>query len=304
MKSLPSEEELKKQIMLTSVIVWHRELTDKDLEAWLSNFTGQAFDRKYERQIALWLLANFVYYNDAEVKHLCKTLYKDFVHYMLQKNSGPKMKVNEPCIKLFSKLKFYHLGRPGESGAYILYYFRQENCLPIDNFISDPSQLPAEVKTVVFVDDVTLSADTRSSQAFIYLKKAVKTYFREKTVILITLIASEKAKQFLNKEGIEVISCITLDERNRCFSEESNVFRNFYDHRDNCEKVAMHYGRKINKDHPLGFNNGQYMFGFFFNTPDNTLPIFWSEDKGWQPILKRYEKKHSKGQHIELERFV
>jgi len=33
------------------------------------------------------------------------------------------------------------------------------------------------------------------------------------------------------------------------------------------------------------------LIGFFYNIPNNTLPIFWSDKYGWFPLFKRYESK-------------
>ena len=54
----------------------------------------------------------------------------------------------------------------------------------------------------------------------------------------------------------------------------------------------------------LGYNNDAYAFGFFYNTPDNTLPIFWSDHGDWKPIMKRYDKKYTNGGYHELGAYV
>ena len=62
--------------------------------------------------------------------------------------------------------------------AYILYYFRQENELPLNNFIFHPDDLSEEVKTIAYVDDVTLSVG-QQGQAFGYIKKTREKYFKD-----------------------------------------------------------------------------------------------------------------------------
>jgi hypothetical protein len=300
---LPSEEDLKRQIMLTSAIVWKHELTEQEIEKWLSNFKGEVFSNSEERKLALWLLANFVYYNNEEVIHLCKTLYRDFIHRMLSERQDRVGDVKSTIREILDTSRFYYTGRPGESGAFVLYLFRQGNGLPLDNFIYHPDELPQEISTIVFLDDVTLS-DGAKSQAASYIEEAKNKHFKNKMSVLLTFIATNKAIQYLEKKGIKVISCIVLDERNKCFSHESNVFHYFHDQLDNCKIFAKHYGSKVRPLSPLGYNNCQFMFGFFYNTPDNTLPIFWAENNGWYPIIKRYDKNYAKGKYIELERFV
>jgi hypothetical protein len=82
------------------------------------------------------------------------------------------------------------------------------------------------------------------------------------------------------------------------------VFVNHPEHRENCKTLAEAYGTELEPSHPLGYGDGQYAFGFYYNTPDNTLPIFWSETAGWFPVMKRYEKIYGKGGLNELARFV
>jgi hypothetical protein len=49
------------------------------------------------------------------------------------------------------------------------------------------------------------------------------------------------------------------------------------------------YGKKLYKNHMLGYKDSQLLLGLEHNTPNNTLPIFWSEEE-WSPIFKRYGK--------------
>lgn len=288
---LPSERELFKRLTLTNDIVWNNKLSKIDVENWLSNFKGEVFDIPYERQLALWLLVNFVYYNENEVRHLCKTLYRDFIHRMLiEKNETKESDIEKAFESIFHVSRFFNLGMPGESGAYILYYFRQENKLPLQSFISHPAKLPSFVDIIVFVDDVTLSG----TQANKYLRDTMD-YFKDKTKILLTFISTDEAVQLLRKSDIHVLSCITLDNRSKCFSENSSLFHDCRSKIEDCRKFAMVYGRKSLQFHPvslhpLGYMGGEYAFGFFYNTPDNTLPIFWADNQGWSPIMRRYEK--------------
>lgn len=84
---LPTESEMFSQIMVTVEASWQNRLSHTQIEQWLSNFKGEVFDVAYERQLALWLLCNFVYYNDREVRHLCRTAFREFLHFTL--NSLP-----------------------------------------------------------------------------------------------------------------------------------------------------------------------------------------------------------------------
>jgi hypothetical protein len=298
---LPTEPEMFRQIVVTVEAAWQNRLNKPKVEQWLSNFKGEVFPIEYERQMALWLLCNFVYYNQNEVRHLCRTAYREFLHSMFTRFPHKNgLGLGEEANRLLNNTRFYHSGRPGESGGFVLYFFRQENRLGVENFLTQPDKLPANVDTIVFVDDVVLSGE----QAEPYLKRATSDYDRDKTKILLTFFTTDKAEDILRKHDITVISCTKLDERCRCFSSDSNVFVNHPTHRENCKTLAEHYGSKLKPGHPLGHGDGQYTFGFYYNTPDNTLPLFWSELGGWVPIMKRYDKIYGKAGLNELGRFV
>lgn len=285
--NIPTVEELYRIIMLKSALIWDNRLSKPLVEKWLSNFDGRIFDKQYEQRLALWLLANFVYYNEKEVRHLCKTLYREYVHQItLQiKSELSSSDLNSKLREKLMESRFYHLGKPGESGGFILYYFRQENGIPVSLFLEQPDKLPESVDTIVFVDDVTLS----SEQADRYLTNPTFNQIPAKK-ILITLISTCEAESLLREKGIKVISCISLDKRSKCFENESSIFYHCKDHLINCKLLAETYGKELYSEHPLGHKNGQYAFGFFYNTPNNTLPIFWSNARGWTPVINRYSK--------------
>jgi len=293
----PTEEDLTKQIMHISATVWKHELTGKDIDNWLSNFRGDIFTKQEEKIIALWLLTHFVYYNEDEVRHLCKILYKDFIHFLIEKNKPEDIK--QFISSAITKYKFHHLGKGSESGAYVLYYFRQQNDLALINFpkfINTDNELS---DNIIFIDDVTLTGD-ETSQAFIFFNK-LKVHGGNK--ILLTFIASDEAISCLSKIGVTVISAIILEKRSKCFDSTSEVFQHHGDLLESCKKMVSHYGQNLKPLWPLGYKDGQYTFGFFYNTPDNTLPIFWSESANWIPIVKRYDKNY-KSKFFEYERFV
>lgn len=290
--SLPSEADLINQIRLTSEIVWEKKLDKSHITEWLTNFKGEVFKKSYEDQLALWLLANFVFYNENEVKHLCKMLYSDFIHKLIvEQDVANSIDINYK--KILGRSRFYSLGQPGESSSYILYLFRQQNEIPLKKFISRLDNLDQTVDTIIFVDDVTLSTGEKSQAAkYIRQLKENNPSLKTKRILLLTFIATDDAIDYLQSENIEVVTCIILDKRHKCFEEDSMVFSYFNEHLENAKKFATHYGNIVKPANPLGHNDGQFLFGFYYNTPDNTLPIFWAEENNWIPIRKRYHKNY------------
>jgi hypothetical protein len=293
-----SEKELIAQIVHISATVWKHQLSQKHINSWLANFKGEVLSIQEEKIVALWLLTNFVYYNEDEVRHLCKVLYREFIHqHLLSKGTT---EIDDPSFinDLFLKFKFYYLGKASESGGFILYLFRQINDIPLRYFLENFNPKTESAENIIFIDDVTLTAD-ESSQAYIFFKD-VKCA-GQKT--LLTLIATKDAIINLQSIGVNVIATIVLDETSKCFSSNCDIFHNRESFITVCKEMVEHYGSKIEPTRPLGYKDGQFAFAFFYNCPDNTLPIFWSENNGWSPIVKRYDKNY-RPKYYEHETFI
>ena len=73
----PSCDELMNKIQDTITLSWSiKDFNECNIQTWLNNFTGEVFSVEIEQSIALWLLRNYTYYNEKEIDHLCKNLYK------------------------------------------------------------------------------------------------------------------------------------------------------------------------------------------------------------------------------------
>lgn len=97
----------------------------------------------------------------------------------------------------------------------------------------------------------------------------------------------------------EVEAVFELDDTFRTLEENSRVFRTSDVALDRLavRATCQKYGHLLWPADPLGYRNGQLLLGFSHNTPDNTLPIFWSggeeAGKNWVPAFRRYDKIYS-----------
>ena len=126
-----------------------------------------------------------------------------------------------------------------------------------------------------------------TAQRFFYQNQE---YFTGKKIYYLTLLSSNEALSKLQELNIKVISCAVLDERSRAFSEESLCFFKYPTLKETAKIVVEGYGKIIEPKKALGHRDGQYCFGFSYNIPNNSLPIFWSSSNGWNPIFCRKEK--------------
>ena len=292
----PNTEKMIEILKITIQTSWQCDLSSEEIERWLANFRGEVFSEGEERKIALWMLCNFTYYNEHEVNHLCRMLYKQFIHDLAQKE---KIHDVQEIKTILDSTYFAAIGEAGESGGLLLYFFRQEAKLSLDRFCY-PTHVPSGRDNIaVFIDDVTLSGGTASR--FFYKHLQNTTY---KRIYYITLFATNIAVKKLEELGITVICCNLLDERDRCFSEKSIMFYNYPTLREKAELMAKHYGEKLEQGKALGHKNGQLCFGFNYNIPNNTLPIFWSSNN-WYPIFMRREKiQNVRNRNDEFERYI
>ena len=279
--NFPSEEKMMSVLKKTMEKSWKIDLSIEDIENWLNNFSGKVFDKPIEQKLALWLLCNYTYYNEDEVNYLCGLLFNKLIHQILIDESKASEEEVEKCV-LGSA--FTSIGKASESGGLLLYHFRQEAKLDLDRFIFPTDIEKTNCDKIICIDDVIISGGTASR--FFYENKE---HLANKKIYYITLITTDAAIEKLNALDISVIYCIKLDERNRVFSNQSLVFYKFPELLQYAKKLAEEYGKLIEPDKPLGHKSGQYLFGLYYNIPNNSLPIFWSSNN-WEPIFKRKEK--------------
>lgn len=300
-ENFPNNEEMIDAIKSISKHSWKNELTNKDIENWLNNFTGEVFDQDIEKKLALWMLYNFIFYSQNEISYLCNVLCDNLIHKLLldKKTSNSEKKEIESIL---SSTFFTPLGNASESGGLILYYFRQSAELNIQKFLYYNKIVEKMDSTdsynIVCLDDCIMSG----SSATTFYEKLEKDIDMKKTkckLYFISLFATKESEALLKAKGINLVYSILLDSKNQYFSKDSICFSMFPTLLEPSRLLASKYGEKIiNQEEkgmePLGYKNGQYNIGMYYNTPNNSLPIFWSSRNNWHPIFPRKEKIYDK----------
>jgi hypothetical protein len=309
------KDKLEKKVRVLSETIWKDKIESGQLQPWLDNFRNLDKDvEERERINMLYLLSNFMYFGNKETREMLKCIYRDkfqYTVYQQLKKKYNEVKIDDLHTKFkseLSKTKFLGVGNPSESGVHLLYYFRQENSLSKDNFINtfDIFKLDQSTNAVtgladdsitkyVFIDDFCGSGD----QAVSYSKDVVeiiKHFDKQIEVFYFPLFATKDSVNRIKRETAfdKIDPVFILDSSFKCFADDTRYFgekslQPFVD-RSFAEETAKSYGSKL--FYPsLGHGDCQLLIGFFHNTPDNTLPIFWSERNGWKAFFKRYHKK-------------
>lgn len=296
--------------------LWEQRVTLPRVCAWLQNFVGERAAADAEQLHALFLLTQFTYFGDMQIRECLRAIYRDLYRYPLIKDIRRKngdaldiALIETEFKKKLKKTRFLGVGNPSESGCHLLYYFRQENNLAKDLFMngykvfgrderSNSMILTSpEVSSYVFIDDFCGSG----KQCVDYLSatvRSIKTLRQEARVSYFCIIGTAHGLATIrnNTNFDEVSAIFTIDESYKCFSNDSQIFitaPSWFDHQL-IEEVCTHYGRQIAPGSPLGYKDGQLLLGFHHNVPDNTLPIIWreSESPAWTSIFRRYDKKY------------
>lgn len=309
------KESLEKKVIAYYTDIW-KDIRHSDYKRWLDNFKGG----EKEKLNALYLLSKFTYFGNLEIRAMLKSMYRDLYKYPIVKtirehnnDTTDEAFIKREFKRLHSCTRFLGVGNPSESGVHLLYYFRQENELPKTMFIhahelflstfskSDNKMVQTwaskDINHIVFIDDFC----GNGSQAINYIKDLVKQikelnencqvdYF----VMVANKVGLANVKQETNVNHSEAI--FELDESFKCFSDNSRYFANEIEGIDKayCKNMCEYYcqDRSMDAQSPLGFKNNELLLSFFHNTPNNTLPIFWTEAKDWFPLFNRSIKKY------------
>ncbi|WP_284312641.1 phosphoribosyltransferase-like protein [Labrys miyagiensis] len=292
---------------------WYGKVLEPDVRQWLAQFTEASLIEDDEQLQALFLLTNFIYFGQQEIRELLKSLYRDLfrtpaIHQIRKSNGGTKdlAFLAAGYQDHLRNTRFLGVGNPSESGVHLLYYFRQENLLSSAQFINTHEIFArdatsggvtlkirnAAIQNYVFIDDICGSG----TQAELYSRDIVnplRALKHDVRIDYLVLFATRTGLEFIkNLNRYDTVAAIyVLDDSFKSLDPNSRIFGTSvaeFDRlkvRATCEK----YGKMLCPLHPLGYKDGQLLMGFNHNTPDNTLPIFWADDP-WRPMFKRYNK--------------
>jgi hypothetical protein len=286
-------------IMQCNQYIWEKKTYWPDIEMWLVNFEGIFTSQDIERKAALTLLSKFLYYNEKEIKYLCRNLYSLFKQEIIDEYLSQSPTAHLSDAKAYfddylTSCRFSDMGEPGESSGYILYSFRQENDLSNSLFMQK-TNLPIaikqkKVKSLIVVDDFLGSGDT--AVRFWDNDTSIQKLRESDTTInfyyLVLLAMEQGIRNVEDNTDFCVISTQMFSEPYRVFSDKSLILHE--DIRPITKDICKGYGKRLEGEpHALGYKNSQALIGMHHNIPNNTLPIIWSKND-WHPIFPRKTK--------------
>lgn len=303
-----------KKIQCLNQTLWEHRVLKPNIDNWLTNF-----ETEEEKQEALFLLSQFMYFGSHNIRTLLRVLYRDSFRYpiirQIRQENGDTLDplVIEPLFEQEKKQTlFMGVGNPSESGVHLLYYFRQENELSKDRFVntddiivrgSSSSVLRHKsIKRYVFIDDFCGSGSQATTDTNVNrCVSDIRSLNKDAEIFYLMLFGTSKGVKVVRDSGLyDYVNCvIELDENHKCFSSGSRIFSQptTFDAKS-IKSMCIKYGAPIMKeffthlgwDEPnaiingninaLGYGDCQLLIGFHHNVPDNSLPIIWYNETG------------------------
>ncbi len=264
-----------------------KDIFEKHVTEWLEFFEDE------DKHIFLELLAHYRYYTKEQYKSIMRSFYQDILEKVtIDKDKNSILFVTFPSKK----------GRA--SGGDHVRAMLEETLIgkfPKDHIISDTDKVEQNVfdgiEYVVFMDDIVGSGATLYNSVKDVCEK-FELYNRRNMKIYIAMVyANEKKiqqkKKQLQKTGIIVTELFVHETTGKCFGDE-RVFDKYMESK--YQDIVGKYEEKIEEnklqndtefDCILGFKKGQLLVSFYYNTPNNTLSVFWRPSKISEPLFIR-----------------
>jgi len=248
--------------------VFDGDVTRDDYERWLAQFPPS------DRPFAQKLVQAFRYYSLRRMNAVLRQLYLQVV----ERAGVPE-----------DRLRFIPVGYVAKSGSVIAYYFRKQNKLKEDRFLSSNHVgiLESNAGLVPVLIDDFIGSGHQSLQVVTELRAAAPTF--EGKVVFAAVVGLQPGLELLRRDaGIVPIAADIVQTSELPFADPSPIFPDSSERQAALEAITK-YGRRLYAQHPLGYARSQGLIGFFYSTPNNTLPIFWSSEDGWTPLLPHGE---------------
>jgi hypothetical protein len=246
------------------------EIKPESVSKWARQFQPD------ELPVVLKLLKAIRYYSSSKVQSMVTELH-----------SRIQAVVSRPVERQW----FVPVGYVAKSGSAIAFFYRKQNDLPAQRFLMAKDLTSAHFtdgSAVVFLDDFIGSGH----QAVQFWWNVVVPMLPKSHVtqfVLGSLVGYEEGiKHIEESTKLKVVALDVLDDSDRAFSSTSRAFQNA-DERATALAIIQKYGARLYPKFPAGYADSQSVLGFFYSTPNNSLPVLWSTEGGWFPLLPRAE---------------
>ncbi|MNU46051.1 hypothetical protein D3C71_349050 [compost metagenome] len=255
-----------------------------DILKWLNNFEEE------EQHLAVNFLKNYTIYTSYEIE--------DALNHGLEKilNSTPNSE----------KIVIHPVGSFGKSGSLVAYllnktntYSKNQNRFNLCSSIEELEKIRSTQFKLILIDDFV---GTGGSIIKYWDKKLTPINHRVKELIFLGVAGMENGVESIKPIFNEVF-ILKSNIFKKAFSSDASYFgyRNHLDYRELCYKYGSLLTRKeilknksVRYPDSLGYSNSQAMVGFYYGSPNNSLPVFWhpgTDDTPWFPLFPRFSNE-------------
>ena len=256
--------------MATQPNPFHGAVSDETIAKWLAQFAPDEHDSIRN------LLKHFRYYGPEQVNAGVRKLHAAVV---------AALAVPENSIY------FIPVGYVAKSGAVITYLYKTQNQIPQERFLlaSDLAKArPSPDAAFVFLDDY-IGTGHQARQVWDGILSLNPDLAETNLIAFGALIGTEAGIEHLSRTTrFRVCVVDRITSADLPFGSNSQIFVS-EEGRVRARAIVEKYGSRLHPKAPLGYETTQGLLGFFYSTPNNTLPIFWSTAGGWTPLLPHQE---------------
>lgn len=250
-----------------------REEFEGRITNWLKVFPQE------EHPFLLELLSHFSYYCEEKIPPKVIDLHNFFLNkYQLNKNDLVYTKIIKEFGSAHSDIFFSE------------FWLRNKLNSMAENEILNLLEEDAVPPVIVFVDDYSGTGDSfvKSVEKMITCNERV----RDSSLYFITLHMTEIAKRNISTYADENqlnIVVDSLDWSDEIF-KENYVYTGIDSLRKKQEYMRI-YEKLGLKDYPLGYKEVSSLVAFYYNTPNDTLGLFWQNLNDFVALFNRDEKE-------------
>jgi hypothetical protein len=252
------------------------------VHSWLKQFAAE------DQWVPRRLLKFFRYFDVSAVTELLSALYDELV-----KDAND-----------MSHTIFVPSGTVASSSNAVLYLFRQVNNIPRGQLLplSDVPSLALQTRRLVILDDYSGSGHS-AERLWAETLASVAAAHPSIEFVFACMVAHHQAIEHLkNTTGFKVVAAEVIPSSHLPFTNDSQIFPS-EDERSRATDIITKYSEKISPEGgAFGYASTTSLVAFFFNTPDNTLPIFWASTDDWSPLLRYGAKPEEFEQQIKTGR--
>ena len=260
------EHFLKCHLDVLSVSELFRIIGKDTIVQWINQF------EKEDQDVAFSILRRIKYYSSEDVFQFCKLNYSNWII---------------ECDASVKETLFIPLGGAGKSGSMIGYLFRMANNIPKKNYCSlyEIEQcgyvFDDKIKDIVLLDDYSGTGDQFIKDEIL---NNILTHAKEKIrVSFLPIVMSRQAKNRIEEQTNVQIYCQQIREEREYSEVEDALIRRY------GKELFVHDGEDLR----YGWGCMGETIAFFYNVPNNSLPIIWSNDysaetnANWIPLFPR-----------------